>query len=702
MKTFLMETVSRRRWPWMVAAVGGALLLGACGSDQSSLQDDDYGIVEPLEDTAPLGKADNAGVGALPTSVDDSDTQVWEVRNQWEDRNSAEAKKAGIGWPANSGLNWDEKYAKWIQSMEKIDSVGGYYTYDTFTLTTPWGKTLPAPKLECAELAMFLRVTFAAWYHLPFYLTSVDGHGTRVYFGHFGGRTRNGRYQDMPKYKLWYKDYSYMTAADIQRDGWPQDARLRQRGLYGGGDDMDFIFEGAKAGAYFDEIYLNKRVGHFVRLLLSYFGSVNLVSSRNTYNLKPEAIRAGDLLLERWQKIGIGHTLVVKQVTPLSEGRLEAQLVSGSMPRRQPKWEDGASSKSYFTTEEMGGEGTNYDGDAYVRLGGGLKRWRVAKKIGGKWTNTWMAGDEASWICDTDYERLKTRPTEFRTLLGEVSPEDLRASLLQRIEDARNHLREYPASCAARTRREKAFADLYDLDADKFGMSKAQTDRTYRILDDYVFAELQYETSKTCCWDSSTSAMYQVIMDYNRQQAEDQCVEATVFKAVGGGYDLFKQFAEQTGRGHLWKDWSEDEPCQARDVSDDSEVEHEWIPWCEASQGGGHGDTCTDDGYESNDNPNQATALSEGTYPDLQICKDNDDYYQVQLATGQSMTVTITFDHSVGDLDMALFRGGDQVDISQGTNDVETVHADEEGTYTLRIYGYSGATGTYSLAITID
>ena len=69
--------------------------------------------------------------------------------------------------------------------------------------------------------------------------------------------------------------------------------------------------------------------------------------------------------------------------------------------------------KNYFTNNYCGGVGTNSDGDEYAKLGGGIKRWRVTKNIGGYWTNTWMNGDEASWISDTDYEAIAARPGQF-------------------------------------------------------------------------------------------------------------------------------------------------------------------------------------------------------------------------------------------------------------------------------------------------
>lgn len=126
--------------------------------------EDDYGIEGDLEPGEPLGKADSAGIKGPRVNNDTRATQVWDARNKWEETDTEAARAAGLAWPADSGLNWDEKFAAWIQSMER--QAGNDTYYETFTLTTPWGKTLPAPKLECAELAIFLRVTFAAWYFL--------------------------------------------------------------------------------------------------------------------------------------------------------------------------------------------------------------------------------------------------------------------------------------------------------------------------------------------------------------------------------------------------------------------------------------------------------------------------------------------------------------------------------------------------------
>ena len=98
-------------------------------------------------------------------------------------------RQEGIAWGVNSGLDWNEKYALWIESLERIP---GEKYGETFELSTPWGTRFKSPSLECAEASVFLRVTFASWYGLPFYLTAWASEGN-IHFGHFGVcHTRNG------------------------------------------------------------------------------------------------------------------------------------------------------------------------------------------------------------------------------------------------------------------------------------------------------------------------------------------------------------------------------------------------------------------------------------------------------------------------------------------------------------------------------
>ena len=117
---------------------------------------------------------------------DTDDYRVWELRNQWDDV----TPEAGLAWATDSGLTWNEKYAAWVASLPVTDEPGDSGR-KTFEFVTPHGRTLVAPVLECAEVAIFLRVAFASWYGLPFYLQASDS-GKPIYLGHFGFRDHEG------------------------------------------------------------------------------------------------------------------------------------------------------------------------------------------------------------------------------------------------------------------------------------------------------------------------------------------------------------------------------------------------------------------------------------------------------------------------------------------------------------------------------
>jgi hypothetical protein len=536
----------------------------------------DSGIPNELDPGPPLSKEDSAGIAALPVGGNYADTEVWKVENQWEERDTPNAQLAGIAWDANSGLNWDEKYARWVGSFEQIPAAS---FGSTIKITTPWnGKALPGPKLDCADVALMLRVSFAAWYHLPIYLVGSDA-GTPVYFGHFGVRTAKGPWSKAPLFAKQLKDYSDMAPADYGM-AWPEDKALRQLFVMRD-DEQIFLGKGAHLGAYLDEIHLNKRAARLVLLVQMYLGSANLADSRNTYNLSPEALRTGDVLLFRRGTRIAGHTMVAVRVTPIEGGKKQVDDVYGNEPPEQPLWEEPGETYRNFTDDEGGGPSKNADGEIYSHLNGGLKRFRVAKAVGGSWMNTWMAADEASWINDTDYARIAARPATFATILGQQDPEGERDTLLDVIEQKREHLRQFPASCAARDNREQAFSDLYDLMAAHFSMTREQVDSTYRTREDYIFASLDYSKSRTCCWNSSTSAMYQIIMAYDRSLSTDKaCVAPVVFMQRSGGYDPYASFAAKQGRAADWAAWHADEACPQAGATDDVLAATTLEPFC--------------------------------------------------------------------------------------------------------------------------
>jgi hypothetical protein len=569
------------------------LALGACASegdegvDAGVAVDDEYGkplLAPELSD----GKADSFdGLQGPQTAVISAETEVWKVTRRWYDVTA----EAGLAWPADSGLTWDEKYAAWIASMEKMPADSGSYT--TFRLTTPWGKSLPAPTLECAETAIFLRVTFASWYGLPFFLTAHSPTLGTMHFGHFGIVDADGRrIAGYPRFARSYKDHTAAMAGLSNEEiaaQWPTDAELRGKVLTTLRDDRNpFLGADAYAGAYFDEAFLNKRVGQFLLRALTNLGSIHLIDSRrNTFNLKADAIRPGDTMLERWQAKGIGHTLVVKRVEARDGGHLDIEAAYGSMPRIQPRWYDTGLTRQTFTSDLTGGPGESYEGDRYVTLGGGLKRWRTPVTKSGRWYNVVPARDREVYINSTDFEALAARPAQFDALMGELSPTAERDIYIQQIETARESLRQHPASCSNRERREEAFKKLVAINEAEFGIDAATTDRTYRQLEDYVFAELVYTESKTCCWNSTTEAMYVLIMALNEQRTQDtataSCNPPLVFKARGGDYAEFRDFAVANDQEAAWVAWSADETCPQAGVLDDLETQHQWSDFCSIS-----------------------------------------------------------------------------------------------------------------------
>lgn len=523
----------------------GFLALAACSASSDGGEE---GLFESPE-------ADSISQSG-PVNIAGSATEVWSVTHAWSDR--------------VDGITYEEKFAQWIESFAKIP---GSNWGDTIEITTPYGKKIAGPALECAEVAMTLRIAFASFNHLPFYLSGWDSNaGKMLYAGHFGFVYADGSpAKKFPLFKSQYKDFEKSWK---QGTTWPSDPALRK--LHLGGDDTNaFLGDDAGAGAWLDEILLNKRVGYFTRLTLLYFGSVNLADPTNLFHIKPEATRAGDVLLERWQKRGIGHTIPVIHVEHTGGEHLAISVATGSMPRRQPLFEGPDQATWSFTNDMTGGKGSASDGTPYAKLGGGIHRWRVAVLRAGRWSNEVPTQDKSVWINSTNVDAIAARPARFAELLAEGTPEEQRQSALARIEAARQRLREHPASCSGRTEREDAFAKLYEISDKHFSMDKNAVDKQYRSLEDHVFGELVYDKSKTCCWNTTTKSMADIVIAYAKDeqaaaQKANMCKQPTVFRATGGDYAPWKTYAASLGKSSEWRAWSEDEPCAQRNVTDDT------------------------------------------------------------------------------------------------------------------------------------
>lgn len=683
------------------------MVLAGCASSPEfeplAEAESETGVAGPFVPT-PAGKFDLDGERG-PRIRDGAATEVWAAVNAWQDTDTDAARRAGLAWGADSGLDWEAKFDAWVASFEPTERATGYG--QTFAISTPFGdRVLDAPTLECAEVAVMLRVAFSSWHGLPFFIQGWDAHTRQtMYAGHFGFVNSNGNnVSRFPSFRNRYPDHSDWQPGDA----WPTDRKLRGYRL-GTDDGIAFLSEDGEevgAGAYFDEFFLNKRVGYFTRLILLYFGSANLADEVNMFHIAPEATTAGDVLLERWQRRGIGHTIPVIRAQEPVPGRLELWVASGSMPRRQPVWEDPASARHSFTLANTGGEGTASDGTPYAALGGGIRRWRTATREDGRWRNLVRQADQNVYIDPGDTAAIAARPEAFETILADVGPEEQIEVALVQIAAAREHLRRYPASCAARTRREDAFERMYALTEEVNGWDRARTDTEHRVLEDFVLGELEYEASKTCCWNRSTSAMFEIIMEYARTEQADaeatgMCIAPTVFRAEADGYDRWANFAADLDRGGEWVGWTADETCPWADVPQDSFSQREVADFCGAEVV----DPVEPDPIEPPpaDPPDACDALGQDdsreaalpltTAVDGEICTGDEDWYFVEAGA-----VSVTFEHANGDLDLeSVDVEGRRVGSSTSVDNEERLS--HTGPFYVRVYGYSGAANTYSIAI---
>jgi len=112
---------------------------------------------------------------------------------------------------------------------------------------------------------------------------------------------------------------------------------------------------------------------------------------------------------------------------------------------------------------------------------------------------------------------------------------------------------------------------------------------------------------------------------------------------------------------------------------------------------------CIDDALEPNDYCQIARLLSFGSYPNLQICPHNDDFYGIDLQVGDAITITIQFTHSLGDLDLYLFDTDCDTlrSYSGGVVDQERIAytSSNSGIHFALARGYEGARNRYSLTI---
>jgi hypothetical protein len=112
-----------------------------------------------------------------------------------------------------------------------------------------------------------------------------------------------------------------------------------------------------------------------------------------------------------------------------------------------------------------------------------------------------------------------------------------------------------------------------------------------------------------------------------------------------------------------------------------------------------------DDGFEQNDTPATARAITSGATNAAVVCAGDDDYFSIAASAGDTIAVDALFLHSRGDVDVYLYNpDGTVAGKGESTDDDEHFAADatQTGTYVVRVLGYQGAQNSYQLKATVS
>jgi hypothetical protein len=507
------------------------LLVGLAGCEGTG-SDTDY-----LDD--PYWNIEEGSADLYTTGMPDPGDNVWNVEHAWEDR-------------APNGMTYDELYADWLSNIQH-NSNGREISYTD-------GTVVPAPSLECADTALFLRFLFASEYKLPMFVRGWYEGGWN-YWGHFGWLSARGnRMVDYSGHPLNAARGSY--------------APLQNRNRYLPDNLQAYPSQGSTIGEYLDAVLTNKRFGFFYQDLAVMIYSGSIVDDYNTYYIRPDAIRGGDLQMHRYDSTGgIGHTITIQNIERSATGRLlQVDVIQSYMPTL-PWIVNGYSELTSYTPDPA----TN----------GGLRRWRRPELRSGRW---YMAADEevSQWESD-----VANNPDTFQALFN-MSAEDEVSTMLETIDIRRRALFDNPNSCRRREEREEAFNNLYELYIStpelyqSLGFSseptleqvKLEVDRLHRTVDDFIWARMTYEGSWVCHWNPSDTAvnndMYRATVAYNRQAiADGGCQAIRMFRAENvtraDGTDGFSDLSAWAGSNdYQWAPYSNDENGALSGVTDDT------------------------------------------------------------------------------------------------------------------------------------
>lgn len=103
---------------------------------------------------------------------------------------------------------------------------------------------------------------------------------------------------------------------------------------------------------------------------------------------------------------------------------------------------------------------------------------------------------------------------------------------------------------------------------------------------------------------------------------------------------------------------------------------------------------CMDDSFESNDTYRAAKVINGSvvgvTYKNLVVCPSDEDWFKVEVLEGECLTVSLTFTHSNGDIDLTIYDSvlTKLVSSASSTNNESamTLPAFEDGNYLIKVF----------------
>ena len=98
-----------------------------------------------------------------------------------------------------------------------------------------------------------------------------------------------------------------------------------------------------------------------------------------------------------------------------------------------------------------------------------------------------------------------------------------------------------------------------------------------------------------------------------------------------------------------------------------------------------------------------APQISSGQHGPYELTDDRNHDFAIDLESGDRLTVTISFTHADGDLDLELYDSSELITSATSFTDDETLthEADATETHYITVYGHEGATNSYELDVQV-